>query len=268
MIIKNKHLNLKQIAESGQTFRWYPHNEGYVIVSNHQALFAKQLDDGIEIDSEDDYWLEYFDIGRDYQEIIDYYKGKDVFLDEAMSYGSGVRILKQDPFEIIVSFIISANNNIKRIASAMERLSLYGTYLKTIDGIDYYDFPTPEQLRDVTVEDYRKCGLGYRDKYLHQLIQDILDREFDPNKIICLSDKELKEALLRLKGVGEKVANCIILFGYDRTDGFPIDTWIKKVLNQKYNVDKNEADFIKDYFDYYPGIIQQYLFFYGRHMRI
>ncbi|MCH4887295.1 DNA-3-methyladenine glycosylase 2 family protein [Acidaminobacter sp. JC074] len=268
MIIKNRNLNLKQIAESGQTFRWYPHSEGYVIVANHEVIYARQLEDGIEIDSEDPYWLDYFDLERDYQDIINHYKGKDVFLDEAMAYGWGVRILKQDPFEIIVSFIISANNNIKRITSAMEKISHYGTYLKTIEGKDYYDFPSPEDLIQVTVDDYRLCGLGYRDKYLHQLIQDITSGNIDPYAIKDLSDKELKETLLRLKGVGEKVANCIVLFGYDRSDGFPIDTWIKKVLDKKYGVTKNETDFIKNYFDYYPGIIQQYLFFYGRFIKI
>lgn len=268
MKIQCDNLNLKQIAESGQTFRWYPVGEDYVIVANHQAVLARQLESGIEIDDYHVIWEHYFDTSRDYNNIMAHYMGKDDYLDAAMDFGSGIRILNQAPFETIMSFIISANNNIKRITSAMNQLSQrYGSYLRTIEGVDYYDFPSAEQLKDVTVDEYRDCGVGYRDSYLYEFVQDVLLGNIDLNAIKVLSDSELKSALMRLKGVGEKVANCIILFAYGRTESFPIDTWIKKILEQEYGVKKNYESFVDAYFDYHGGIAQQYLFFYGRNMK-
>lgn len=269
MIIKNSNLNLEQIATSGQAFRWYKNGEGYVVVAGHKAVKMKEVNGGIDIDDEDDFWLDYLDITRDYQAIIDQYKLKDEFLEKATAYGDGIRILKQDPFEITVTFIISANNNITRITSAIKMISeRYGDYLKTIDGVKYYDFPRPDQLKDVSIEEFRACGLGYRDKYLFQLIQDIMQNKIDLYAIKNLGDDELKKALLRLKGIGEKVCNCIILFGYQRYEGFPIDTWIKKVLVDVYGIKTNQEDFAKDYFKPYGGIAQQYLFYYGRSVKL
>lgn len=265
MKIVCKHLNLKQIADSGQTFRWYEKDDGYVVVANKQAVVMKQLEDGIEIDSEIGDWHYYLDTERDYGYIMDMYRGKDDFLDAAIDYGSGIRILNQDPFETTMTFIISANNNIKRIsASVLELSNRYGSYIKRIDGVDYYAFPSPDQLKDVTISDFRACGVGYRDKYLYECVQDILSGRIDLESISNMEDKELKSSLLRLKGVGEKVANCIILFAYGRYEGFPVDTWIKKVLKEEYHVEKNYQAFVNDYFKPLGGIAQQYLFFYGR----
>jgi len=265
MIIKCDNLDIKQIADSGQTFRWYEREDYYVVVANHQVVSVKQLSDGIELDDENPIWEHYLDIKRDYNLIMNHYRGKDDFLDAAIDYGSGIRILNQDPFETILTFIISANNNIKRITSSVLALSnTYGTYLKTIDGIDYYDFPTPEQLKGVSVEAFRDCGVGYRDKYLYDCVQDVINKSIDLQSINSLSDSELRMALMRLKGVGEKVANCIILFAYGRYEGFPVDTWIKKVLNEHYGIDKDYMSFVESYFKPYGGIAQQYLFFYGR----
>lgn len=269
MIINSEHLNLEQIATSGQAFRWYKHGDEYVVVANHKAVKMRQLDHGIEIDDQDEFWLDYLDMKRDYKKIIDIYKEKDDFLRKATSFGKGIRILKQDPFEITMTFIISANNNIKRITSAIKVLSeTYGEYITTIDGIDYYDFPSPDQLKNVSVDDYRMCGVGYRDKYLFELVQGIVDGHLDLYALKSLSDGELKKALLRLKGVGEKVCNCIILFAYERYEGFPIDTWIRKVLIEIYNIESQQEKFAEDYFKPYGGIAQQYLFYYGRTIKL
>lgn len=258
-------LNLKQIADSGQTFRWYENEENYVVVANNEAVIMTQTQDGIRIDSENKFWEHYLDISRDYNKIMMIYKGKDKFLDAAIEYGSGIRILNQDPFETTMTFIISANNNIKRItASVLELSNRFGTFLRTIEGVDYYSFPTAEQLKDVSVADFRTCGVGYRDQYLFECVSDVLNKRVNLDAIKTLSDSELKTALLRLKGVGEKVANCIILFAYSRYEGFPVDTWIKKILKKHYGIDKNYNTFVNDYFKPYGGIAQQYLFFYGR----
>lgn len=266
MIINNEHFNLHQIADSGQAFRFYPHKEGYILIANHEAVYIRE-DEGVSFKTEQaSVWSNYFDLDKDYKIIADYFIQKDAYLKEAVTFGRGIRILKQDPFEMIVTFIISANNNIKRITSAIEKLcQRYGDELNTIDGIKCYDFPRPEQLYDLSIEDFRDLGVGYRDRYLFLLIEDI-KAGFDCYKLVSLNDSELKAALLRLKGVGEKVANCIMLFGYYRIDGFPIDTWIKKVLIQAYDLEEKALkEFAENYFSKYGGIAQQYLFYYGRY---
>lgn len=260
-----KNLDLKQIADSGQTFRWYQQEGYYVVVANNEAVVMRPIEGGINIDSENPVWAHYLDTSRDYNAIMTLYRGKDAFLDAAIEFGSGIRILNQDPFETTITFIISANNNIKRITTSVLALSnKYGTFLKTIDGVDYYNFPTPEQLKDVSVLAFRACGVGYRDQYLYDCVSDVLSHKVDLINIKNLSDRELKTTLLRLKGVGEKVANCIILFAYSRYEGFPVDTWIKKILKEHYGIEKNYDAFVHDYFKPYGGIAQQYLFFYGR----
>lgn len=266
MIIKNKFVNLKQIAESGQAFRWYPINNGYVVVANSDAVVMRQLESGISIESEDQIWLHYLDMNRNYGAITELYCQKDEYLKKAVEYGSGIRILNQDPFEIIMTFIISANNNIKRITNAVLELSKrYGKFLKEIEGIEYYAFPSPDALREVPIEAYRACGVGYRDKYLYSFVQDVINHNIDLEGIRTLNDSELMVELLRLKGVGEKVANCILLFGYGRVERFPIDTWIRKILIEAYGIDENcMKEFAEDYFKPYGGIAQQYLFYYGR----
>lgn len=269
MKIKNQQINLKQIADSGQAFRWYEVTDGYVVVARHKAVMMRQLSDGIEIDDEDSEWGHYFDTSRDYNKIIEHYRGKDDYLDAAMDFGSGIRILNQGTFETVVSFIISANNNIKRITAAMKSLAEhYGTLITVIDDVEYYDFPSPEQLRNVSIEDFRACGVGYRDVYLYELVHDILENRIDLEALKNLSDDELKVGLMRLKGVGEKVAHCIMLFAYGRTEVFPIDTWMKKILEQEYNIKKGYHKFVDSYFDFEKGIAQQYLFFYARHVKI
>lgn len=264
MKIKNKHLNLRQIAESGQAFRWYANKDGYVLVANHECVQLSQEDDIVIIDSDNRQWLDYFDITRDYEEIINYYANKDSYLKEATSFGSGIRILKQDPFEMIVTYIISANNNIKRITDSVKQLAnRYGSFIRNIDGVDYYDFPSIDQLKEVTIDEFRQCGVGYRDKYLFNLVHSVTLEEI--NKWKTLTDQALKQRLLEIKGVGEKVANCILLFGYDRVDGFPIDTWIKKIIIKAYEISEKELkSFALEYFKPYGGIAQQYLFYYGR----
>lgn len=268
MIKKVPYFNIHQIADSGQTFRWYPHEKGYIVVANHKAMTITQEGETIQItslfgDSVD--WPAYLGLDEDYEKIIDELTGKDDYLDKAIGFGRGIRILKQDPYEMVITFIISANNNIKRITSAVKLLSeRYGTCLCEVDGVSYYDFPTPEELKNVTIEEYRACGLGYRDQYVYAFIQEI-HKGLDVKKLKVLSDTALKDALLRLKGVGEKVANCILLFGYDRKEGFPIDTWIKKVLLAHYPVSEDKLkSFAECYFKPHGGIAQQYLFYYGR----
>jgi N-glycosylase/DNA lyase len=264
-----EYFDSKQIAESGQTFRWYEVEEGYVIIHQDEGILLKQSHSKITIVPMTTYteelWQSYLDLTLDYGHVVNQLKGKDDYLDSAIEFGKGIRILKQDPYEMIMTFIISANNNIKRITSSVKQLSeRYGHLLFNHNGVNYYSFPSAEQLCNLTKDDFRACGVGYRDQYLLEFVNEV-NNGYQPDSLNALNDKELKQALLRLKGVGEKVANCILLFGYYRLEGFPIDTWIKKVLLEHYPVKENELkEFAESYFKPYGGIAQQYLFYYGR----
>ncbi len=193
---------------------------------------------------------------------------------KSIGYGSGIRILNQDLWETIISFIISANNNIPRIKGIIERLSKnYGNeiYYK---GNKYYTFPTPEQLKNVTVEDFRKLGLGFRDIRLYETTHKILEGKIDLEKLHNEKDTiKVREKLLELSGVGPKVADCILLFStLKRFDVFPIDVWVRRVMNELYiksadetKVNKKEIEKIaQDKFGNLSGLAQQYLFYWKR----
>ncbi|MBR1540933.1 MAG: hypothetical protein IJ629_07350 [Clostridia bacterium] len=186
---------------------------------------------------------------------------------------SGIRILNQDLWECIISFIISANNNIPRIKKIIEKLSYcYGNRIEW-NGKNYYTFPNPEALSEVTVKEFRSLGLGFRDIRVFQTIHKILTREFDIENFQKIKDtKEMRNKLLELNGVGPKVADCILLFSMKRLDVFPIDVWIRRVMNEFYihneneeRVSKQEIEIVaKEKFCGMEGLAQQYLFYYRR----
>lgn len=187
---------------------------------------------------------------------------KDEFLKSAVDYGSGIRIINNDAYEIIISFIISANNNIKRIKNSIEYLcSHYGKNM----GM-YYAFPTLEELKKVSIQDYRNAGLGYRAEQMFDTVQTLTDEDIESLK--KKNKDEQFKFLLSLKGVGEKVANCIMLFGLGVKDVFPVDTWINKVYNNLTNTNTTDRKKItKELTDRYKdlsGFAQQYFFYYYR----
>ena len=192
---------------------------------------------------------------------------------ESIKYGSGIRILNQDLWETIISFIISANNNIPRIKGIIERLSKrYGTKINW-NNEEYYLFPTPNQLKNVTVEEFRKLGLGFRDIRLFETTHMVLNNEIDLSKLHLLDTTSARAELLNLSGVGPKVADCILLFStLKRFDIFPIDVWVRRVMNDLYikNPDENKVskklinDIAFEKFGNLAGIAQQYLFYWKR----
>ena len=192
----------------------------------------------------------------------------------SVEYGKGIRILNQDLWETIISFIISANNNIPRIKGIIERLSAkYGKEIEW-NGKKYYTFPTPEELKEVSVEDYRKLGLGFRDIRLYETTKMILENKVDLQKLRENPDtKEVREQLLTLSGVGPKVADCILLFSdLKRFDVFPIDVWVRRVMNDLYIKEEDETKVSKvkiekianEKFGNLAGLAQQYLFYWRR----
>lgn len=206
-----------------------------------------------------DIWHRYLDLDRDYNQIKQGLSGRDKTIYKAMDYGYGIRILKQDLWETIISFIISQNNNIPRIKGCIENLAKnFGEVADTYKGKIYYNLPSPEKLASLTIEDLAPVRLGYRAKYLIEtaklVLTDGMPYDFDSLSCLC--------------GVGPKVANCVSLFGLANYDSFPIDVWVKRVMFTLYNIDEKNVKemqrFATENFSPYGGIAQQYLFYYMR----
>lgn len=273
MIIKKReHFSLDQIYHSGQVFNWVKEsNDSFTIISKKHIINIKETEDSLIIKNGqlDDFWQHYFDLNRDYTTIFKALSSKDKYLDQALRYGSGIRILNQDLWEIIISFIISANNNIKRIRSSIQRISeAYGTEISLDKTQKYYSFPTPSQLSKASIKDLRALGVGYRDKYIYKTTRMILEKRVDLTSIDDLDTESARKELKKLSGIGDKVADCILLFGSNKTDAFPVDTWVKKVLKHYYKLEdtniKTIRTFAAEHFGSYLGYAQQYLFYYIR----
>ena len=217
---------------------------------------------------------EYFDLKRDYKKIKEELSKIDENMKTSIEYGKGIRILNQDLWETIISFIISANNNIQRIKGIIEKLSKkYGKELE-FEGKKYYTFPTPKELENVTVEDYRSLGLGFRDIRLYETTKMILEKKVDLQELRKNPNTfEVREKLLTLSGVGPKVADCILLFSdLKRFEVFPIDVWVRRVMNDLYIKNPDETKVSKkqiekianEKFGNLAGLAQQYLFYWRR----
>ena len=280
-VLKNaKSFELKDIFECGQCFRWNEEDDGsYTGIFKENVLNVKKVGKDIYFKGICNGKIkqiveDYFDLNRDYEKIKQTLSRIDKNMETSVKYGSGIRILNQDLWETIISFIISANNNIPRIKGIIERISKqYGNKI-VWQGKDYYTFPTPKQLEKVTVEDYRKLGLGFRDIRLFETTKMVLNKQInleklhkEPNTIL------VREELLKLSGVGPKVADCILLFSdLKRFDVFPIDVWVRRVMNDLYinepdetKVSKKKIEKLaKEKFGDLEGLAQQYLFYWRR----
>ena len=271
---------LKDIFECGQCFRWNLQEDGsYTGIFGENILNVKQekkniIMEGLCKDKIKETIEEYFDLKRDYKQIKEKLAKIDENMETSIMYGQGIRLLNQDLWETILSFIISANNNIPRIKGIIERLSrTYGSEM-IWKGKTYYTFPSAEQLKDVTVKEYRDLGLGFRDQRLYETTQMIVDKQVDLNAMQKNPDTSgVKEQLLSLSGVGPKVADCILLFStLKRLEVFPIDVWVRRVMNDLYIQEANEKQVSKkqieriatEKFGDLAGLAQQYLFYWRR----
>ncbi|MBU3839575.1 MAG: 8-oxoguanine DNA glycosylase [Candidatus Ruminococcus intestinipullorum] len=262
---KLKNFSIAQICDSGQCFRMVQEENRYCIVAGNRYLEIEQeKDEVIFYCSEEEYdmfWKDYFDLEVDYTA---YHKNieADTYLYRAIQYGDGIRILKQDLWEMIITFIISQQNNIKRIRKCIETISMkYGVKKTALSGREYYAFPTPESLAQATEEELRACGLGYRSKYIVKTAADIRDGVIDFSGIQNMSYEAAKKELLKLYGIGEKVADCICLFALHKLEAFPVDVHIKRVLETQY-----PNGFPFEQYKEYAGVIQQYIFYYDLNM--
>lgn len=266
IFIKNDYINLKQIAESGQCFRWKKMCPGrYFVISDGRAACFFQEKTGIRIlcrEKDEEYFRRYLDLDTDYGKVIGQIDKEDAFLTGAAQMGKGIRILRQDLWEMIISFIISQRNNIPRIMKSIDALceNLGEKIIFDYEG-EYlvgYGFPSPEKIVGADLSEFK---FGYREKYIRQTAEDILEGKFDLEEVKNAAEEgktpeQVKEMLKRLKGVGEKVASCIQLFGLHQLELFPIDTWIAKVEKMYYN-----GHFPVEKYKDTAGIMQQYLFF-------
>ena len=249
-IIQIDHMNLNQIANSGQCFRWQKINDNtYKIpafgreltISQDRDLFTLSCDE-IEWNS---LWMNYFDLKTNYNEVENIImESNDDFLKAAYQFGSGIRILKQELWEVIISFIISQNNNIPRIKKSIRKLC------DETGG----DFPNYYEILDINLSDK---GLGYRDKYLKSASEWYEAYSYGEIQIYGLSYQKAKEQLMKVKGIGNKVADCICLFALHHLDAFPQDTHINKIIDREYNGEMPEWAFGK-----YAGLLQQFVFYY------
>ena len=277
---KQNSFELKDIFECGQCFRWNEQEDGsYTGVIKDGIINVKKENEDIVflgICNRDikEVIYEYFDLNKDYERIKEKLSNIDEYLKPSVDYGKGIRILNQYLWETIISFIISSNNNIPRIKGIIERLSKkYGNEIEW-NGKKYYTFPSCEQLKDVTVQEYRNLGLGFRDVRLYETTQMILNKEVDLEKLENNPNtQEVRNELLKLSGVGPKVADCILLFSdLKRFDVFPIDVWVRRVMNDLYikepdetKVSKSKIEKIADEkFGKLKGLAQQYLFYWRR----
>ena len=274
--------NLIDIFECGQCFRWNKEDdESYTGVIANNVLNVKSIGNkiifkGICKGNIQDIVTKYFDLNRDYTKIKDKLSKIDSYMKNSIEYGEGIRILNQDLWETIISFIISANNNIPRIKGIIERLSEnYGNEI-IWNGKKYYTFPTPEELRNVSVEEYRKLGLGFRDIRVYETTKMILNKEVDLKKLFNEDTETVREELLKFSGVGPKVADCILLFStLKRFEVFPIDVWVRRVMNDLYIKNEDEKKVSKKQileiadqkYGNLAGIAQQYLFYWRRKKR-
>ena len=243
-VIENcKSFNARDIFECGQCFRWNVQEDGsYTGIFGKNVLNVKQEPTGKVIitgicDGDiKEVCRKYFDLDRDYEAIKEKLANIDEYMKESIKYGEGIRILNQDLWEMIISFIVSANNNIPRIKGIIDRMSKkYGICI-VFRGQEYYTFPTPEALATASMEDLRALGLGFRDKYIFETTRKIVNGEVDLEKLKQeKSTKNIRNELLTLSGVGPKVADCILLFStLKRFDVFPIDVWVRRVMNDLY----------------------------------
>ena len=271
--IKNN-FDLKSTVTCGQIFRFIEDGNNYIIVVKDRVISLKQDGDFIIVESNKEEGLEefiydYFDLNRDYEKIENEIIKKDKKLKDAINFSKGLKMIHQDPFETLISYIISQNNRVPSIANALNLLSLnYGEKVMFKDK-EYYLFPSLEKLSKLSIEDFRNCKVGFRDKYLYEIIESINSKKLELDKIYDMPGDEALKYLVEFKGIGMKVASCILLFAYQKFDVYPVDTWVKKFMKEDYNIEgeANIRKFTYEKYKDYSGLAIQYMFNYKRNKK-
>lgn len=274
VIAKISSFNLTHTFESGQCFRWELQQDGsYTGVVGDKVLNVSTgngefIFKNTDINTFKDFWYDYFDFGRDYDKIkqqLSY----DPVINKAANFGFGIRILRQDIWEILISFIVSANNRIPMIMRIVNNLSRqYGREICK----GFYAFPKPVVLAGLSLNELETCRAGFRCKYIKQAAEMVVDKRIDLYGLKYLSTEEARSELQKIPGVGEKIADCVLLYSGTKYDVFPIDLWIKRAIQTLYignNASlKDMREFCKAKFRDLAGFAQMYLFYYARLNRI
>ena len=271
--IKNN-FDLKSTITCGQIFRFFEENNSFTIIIKDRVINLKEDGDFITIESSNEKNLEevinnYFDLNRNYEKIENEIIKKDKKIRDAVIFSKGLRMIHQDPFETLISYIISQNNRVPSIANSLNLLSLnYGEKV-IFKNKEYYLFPSLESLSKLSIEDFRNCKVGFRDKYLYEIIECLNNKKLELDKIYDMPGDEALKYLVEFKGIGMKVASCILLFAYQKFDVYPADTWVKKFMKEDYNIEgeKNIREFTYNTYKEYSGLAIQYMFNYKRNKK-
>ncbi len=271
---------VSQTLECGQCFNFNKLGEEDYIVSAHKkALHIYQRGNDIVFENTskhefENIWMNYFDLNRDYDKIKKLLSEKDETLKAAVEYAPGIRIINQEFFPCLISFIISQNNRIPMIKKVVYNISeKYGSYICTINGENYYSFPEAEKLLEKTHEDFKECKAGFRGKYIVDAVNKFVNGGLSSRNFDELTTEQLRKELMDINGVGPKVADCVMLFSLKRSDAFPTDVWVKRVMSYFY-FDQQDTpikkihEFANEKFGEYSGFAQQYLFNYARQFKI
>ncbi len=252
--------DLAQTLDCGQSFRWKEETDGsFIGVVRGQVANVRYTDGSLFVtqsgEVDENLWKSYFDLELDYESIKADLSSMHDVLKEASTYAGGIRILNQEPFEALITFIISQNNNIGRIKGIVERLcENFGEEIE--EG--FYAFPTAEKLSKLTPDDLAPIRAGFRHRYIIDAAKKIQSGEIDLEKLKTMEYMQAQKELMKITGVGVKVADCVLLYGLHRLESFPLDVWMKRAMEVLFDGMKG------DEFGEYGGIAQQYIFHYSR----
>lgn len=259
-IPKTPTFDIVDTLDCGQVFRYAKIGDEYRVVAQNHIAYIKEVEDAYEVRCDDrEFFENYFDFDTDYAQIQSEV-ADGAFVSEAVEFGRGIHILRQNPVEAIFSFIISQNNHIPRIKGIIERIcDSLGE-----DMGEYHAFPSVEKLASAGVDFYKSIGAGYRAEYLDRVANSLLEEDVEGWR--TLSTEDLRAKLLSLHGVGRKVADCALLFGFQRFDVFPVDTWIKKIYECEFEgvTPEKMSVLLVEKYGKYAGYVQQWVFYYKR----
>lgn len=268
-------INLYDTLMSGQAFRInIEDDDSFTIIISDRILNIKQENDYIVVNSNNEEDLElvtryYLDLDRDY-DVLNKELSKNEILKRDINLCKGYKVLKQDKFEMYISYIISQNNNVKRISGSINKISeRFGKKVK-YNNKEYYLFPTFVELKNITIEELRECGVGFRDSYIINALNKLKENPFFLEELDMLPTDEAIKELMKIKGIGLKVASCILMFGYSRFDTFPVDTWVKKYVSENFKIKddiKIISKFMKDNFKENSGLAVQYFYHINRNKK-
>ncbi len=272
MILKVNNFNLKDTVTCGQIFRFDEESDGsFTIILSDRVINIKQENENIIVNSNKEDNLEktiidYFDLNYDYEKVNNIISNTESDIKEIVKSCDGLKMINEPRFEVIISYILSSNNRVPQIKKALDNISRQYGKKVIFNKKEYYLFPSLEEIKKCDLNTLRECKTGFRDKYIYEFVNKVVNKEFDIDLIEKMNSKESLLYLKKLNGIGDKVASCILLFGYHRFDVFPIDTWVKKYMKEKYNLTEvNQiSKFMEEKYKENCGLVIQYIFNYKR----